>query len=74
MVASMISLFGSRFVQGRTADSDQLATRALSLVGPDSELIGQARFHRRRIGAQPGAPPRDCAISDLPPSRPARLS
>ena len=44
MVASMISLFGSRFVQGRTADSYQLATRALSLVGPDSELIGQAHF------------------------------
>ena len=43
-VAGMISLFGSRFVQGRTADSYQLATRALSLVGPDSELIGQAHF------------------------------
>ena len=43
-VAGMISLFGSRFVQGRIADSNQLATRALSLVGPDSELIGQAHF------------------------------
>ena len=42
--AGMISLFGSRFVQGRGADSYQLATRALSLVGPDSELIGQAHF------------------------------
>ena len=31
-------------MQGRTADSYQLATRALSLVGPDSELIGQAHF------------------------------
>ena len=40
----MISLFGSRFVQGRTADSYQVATRALSLIGPDSELIGQAHF------------------------------
>ena len=40
----MISLFGSRYVQGRTADSYQIGTRALSLVGPDSELIGQAHF------------------------------
>jgi DNA-binding SARP family transcriptional activator len=43
-VAGMISLFGSRYVQGRTADSYQIGTRALSLVGPDSELIGQAHF------------------------------
>ena len=43
-VAGMVALFGSRFVQGRTADSYQLGTRALSLVGPDSELIGQAHF------------------------------
>ena len=43
-VAGMISLFGSRYVQGRTADSYQLGTRALSLVGPGSELIGQAHF------------------------------
>ncbi len=42
--AGMISLVWSRFVQGRGADSYQLATRALSLVGPDSELIGQAHF------------------------------
>ena len=43
-VAGMVALFGSRFVQGRTADSYQLGTRALSLVGPGSELIGQAHF------------------------------
>ena len=43
-VAGMVALFGSRFVQGRTADSYQLGARALSLVGPDSELIGQAHF------------------------------
>ena len=43
-VAGMISLFGSRYVQGRTADSYQIGTRALSLVGPGSELIGQAHF------------------------------
>ena len=43
-VAGMISLFGSRFVQGRGVESYQLATRALSLLGPDSELIGQAHF------------------------------
>ena len=43
-VAGLVALFGSRFVQGRTADSYQLGTRALSLVGPGSELIGQAHF------------------------------
>ncbi len=43
-VAGMISLFGSQFVQGRTADGYQMGTRALSLVGPGSELIGQAHF------------------------------
>ncbi len=43
-VAGMVALFGSRFVQGRTAEGYQLGARALSLVGPDSELIGQAHF------------------------------
>ena len=40
----MISLFGPRFVQGRTADSYRTATRALSLADPGSELFGQAHF------------------------------
>jgi hypothetical protein len=43
-VAGMVALWASRFVQGRTADSYQLAARALGLIGPDSELIGQAHF------------------------------
>jgi hypothetical protein len=43
-VAAMVALWASRFVQGRTADSYQMATRALGLIGPDSELIGQAHF------------------------------
>ena len=43
-VAGMVALFGSQFVQGRTADSYQTGTRALSLIGPDSELISQAHF------------------------------
>ena len=43
-VAGMVALWTSQFVQGRTADSYQLAARALDLVGPDSELIGPAHF------------------------------
>jgi DNA-binding SARP family transcriptional activator len=43
-VAGMVALWASRFVQGRTAAGYQLATRALDLIGPDSELIGQAHF------------------------------
>ena len=35
---------GPQFVQGRTADGYQMATRALSLVDPGSELSGQAHF------------------------------
>ena len=34
----------SRFVQGRTADGYQTATRALALVDPESELSGPAHF------------------------------
>jgi len=43
-VAGMVALWASQFVQGRTADSYQLAARALDLIGPDSELIGPAHF------------------------------
>jgi DNA-binding SARP family transcriptional activator/tetratricopeptide (TPR) repeat protein len=39
-VAGMAALWASQFVQGRTADSYRTATRALGLIGPDSELIG----------------------------------
>jgi len=44
MVTGLVALWTSRFVQGRTADSYQTATRTLSLAGPDSELIGHAHF------------------------------
>jgi len=44
MVAGMAALWGTEFVQGRTADSHRTATRALSLTDPESELGGQAHF------------------------------
>jgi DNA-binding SARP family transcriptional activator len=43
-VAGMVALWSSRFVQGRTADGYQIATSALSLIEPDSELSGPAHF------------------------------
>jgi DNA-binding SARP family transcriptional activator len=43
-VAGMITLAGSRFVQGRIADSYQIATRALAVAGADSKLSGSAYF------------------------------
>ena len=42
-IIGLASLFGSRFVQGRTADAYQVGTRALTLV-EDSGLSGQAHF------------------------------
>ncbi|HEV8275567.1 MAG TPA: AAA family ATPase [Streptosporangiaceae bacterium] len=43
-VTGLAGLWTSRFVQGRTADGYQIATRALALVDPDSELSGAAHF------------------------------
>ncbi len=43
-LTGMVALFASRFVQGRTADSFQIANRVLSLVEPGSELSGPAHF------------------------------
>jgi DNA-binding SARP family transcriptional activator/tetratricopeptide (TPR) repeat protein len=43
-LTSLVALSGSRFVQGRTADAYQLASRALMLVGPESEPSGPAHF------------------------------
>jgi DNA-binding SARP family transcriptional activator len=43
-VSGMTALWASRFVQGRTADSYQLANRALALAEADSELSGSAHF------------------------------
>lgn len=42
-ILGLVSLMGSRFVQGRTADGYQVAARALSLA-EDSGLSGQAHF------------------------------
>jgi DNA-binding SARP family transcriptional activator len=44
VLASLVGLWGSRFVQGRTSDSYQVATRVLGLVGPGSHVRGQAHF------------------------------
>ena len=43
-VTGMVALWATQFVQGRTADSYQTATRALALVDPGSELSGPAHF------------------------------
>ena len=44
IITGLVSLWGSRFVQGRIADGYQTAARARALVDPDSELSGQAHF------------------------------
>jgi DNA-binding SARP family transcriptional activator/tetratricopeptide (TPR) repeat protein len=43
-LTGLTALWTSQFVQGRTADGYQTATRALALVDPDSELSGPAHF------------------------------
>jgi DNA-binding SARP family transcriptional activator len=43
-VSGMVALWGSQFVQGRTADGYLTATRALALADPGSELSGVAHF------------------------------
>jgi tetratricopeptide (TPR) repeat protein len=44
IITGLVSLWGSRFVQGRIADGYQTAARARALVDPDSALSGQAHF------------------------------
>jgi hypothetical protein len=44
MLTGLVGLWTSRFVQGRTADAYQTASRALALVDPGSELSGPAHF------------------------------
>jgi DNA-binding SARP family transcriptional activator/tetratricopeptide (TPR) repeat protein len=43
-LTGLVGLWTTRFVQGRTADGYQTATRALALVDPDSEPSGPAHF------------------------------
>jgi len=43
-LTGLAALWTSRFVQGHTADGYQVATRALALVDPDSEMSGPAHF------------------------------
>jgi hypothetical protein len=42
--AGLVALSTTWFVQGRTADSHQVAARALALASPGSSAAGQARF------------------------------
>ena len=44
LVLNLVGLFAVRFVQGGTAQSHELACRALALAGDDSDLAGQAHF------------------------------
>ena len=44
ILTGLVALWASRFVQGRTADGYQTATRALTLVNPGSQLSGPAHF------------------------------
>ena len=44
MLTGLVALWATEFVQGRTADGYQTATRALTLVDPGSELSGPAHF------------------------------
>jgi DNA-binding SARP family transcriptional activator len=43
-LTSLVDLWTSRFVQGRTTDGYQTATQALVLAGPESESSGPAHF------------------------------
>ena len=43
-VTGLVALWASQFVQGRTADGYQTASRALALVDPGAALNGQAHF------------------------------
>ena len=43
-LTGLVALWTTQFVQGRIADGYQTATRALTLVDPDSELSGPAHF------------------------------
>jgi DNA-binding SARP family transcriptional activator len=44
LLTALVSLWSAQFVQGRTADCYQLATRALTLVDPGAPASGPAHF------------------------------
>ena len=44
LVRSLVGLFGTRFVQGNTEQSYEVADRALALAGGDAALAAQAHF------------------------------
>jgi tetratricopeptide (TPR) repeat protein len=43
-LTGLVALWGTQFVQGRIADGYETASRALTLVDPDSQLSGPAHF------------------------------
>ena len=43
-LTGLVALWATQFVQGRTTDGYRTATRALTLVDPESELSGPAHF------------------------------
>ena len=68
LLTGLVALWTSRFVQGRTADAYQSATRALALVDPGSELSGPATSPSAGRPSASGGPPKRCATSSWPPS------
>jgi DNA-binding SARP family transcriptional activator/tetratricopeptide (TPR) repeat protein len=54
--AGLIALSATWYVQGRTADSHQVAARALALASPGSSAAGQARFVVGGTALQLGRP------------------
>ena len=68
MVTGMAALWASRFVQGRIADSYQVANRALALAGPGSRLSGPAHSWLAGRPSAWGYPRRGCIISNSPPN------
>src|SRR5258708_19857749 len=75
-LTGLVALWATQFVQGRIADGYETATRALTLVDPDSELSGPPHFpvpgpavalglHAARF--RPPAPPPHPAARSAPP-------
>lgn len=54
--AGLVALWTTQFVQGRTADSYQTATRAMALAEPGSEASGPAHFAVGGSAASMGKP------------------
>jgi DNA-binding SARP family transcriptional activator len=64
-VAGLVALWGSRFVQGQTADGYRIANRALALAEAGSELSGSAHFAVGGSGVSLGLPAEGLAHLEL---------